>query len=274
MDDSINRFDRQSFLGINSDATLAATTIGLVGLGGGGSHFAQLLSLIGIGGYINCDPDFFDFPNLNRHPGGTIADAKERRPKVAIAERVIRGSQPDARIFSHEGTWHEVADQLKQSDIILGAVDSFSEREQLERFARRYLIPYIDIGADVILDPSGGFFIFGQIILSVPGAPCLRCCNFITDDNLAKEAQKYGAAGGRPQVIWPNGVLANTAVSLMMKILTPWNEFPLEFKYLELDGNRDTVTPSFWVQQLAGKSCQHHPADETGDPLFDSRRII
>jgi hypothetical protein len=37
-------------------------------------------------------------------------------------------------------------------------------------------------------------------------APCLRCCEFITDEQLEREAERYGAAGGDPQVVWPNGV--------------------------------------------------------------------
>ena len=37
----MSRLARQSFLGPTSDAILEAATIGLVGLGGGGSHLAQ-----------------------------------------------------------------------------------------------------------------------------------------------------------------------------------------------------------------------------------------
>jgi hypothetical protein len=33
-----SRLDRQSFLGPNSEATLWNATVGIVGLGGGGSH--------------------------------------------------------------------------------------------------------------------------------------------------------------------------------------------------------------------------------------------
>jgi hypothetical protein len=46
-------------------------------------------------------------------------------------------------------TPHAAVDDLKLCDVIMGAVDDFKEREQLERFARKHLIPYIDIGMDV-----------------------------------------------------------------------------------------------------------------------------
>ena len=58
-----------------------------------------------------------------------------------------------------------------------------------------------------------GFLISGQVILSMPGHPCMRCCGFITDERLKQEAERYGAAGARPQVVWPNGVLASTAAA-------------------------------------------------------------
>lgn len=34
---------------------------------------------------------------------------------------------------------------------------------------------------------------------------------------LELEAQTYHAAGARPQVVWPNGVLASTAVGLVIQ---------------------------------------------------------
>jgi len=112
---------------------------------------------------------------------------------------MIRGLQPHARIIAVRDTWQHATEQLKTCDIIMGAVDGFAEREQLERFARRYLIPYIDIGMDVHDLGKDGFLISGQVILSTPGSPCLRCCGLITDDRLKEEAGKYGAAGSRPR---------------------------------------------------------------------------
>jgi len=104
--------------------------------------------------------------------------------RTAVAERVIRAVQPKARIISVKASWKEAAGKLKFCDVIVGGFDTYGEREELERFARRYLIPYIDIGMDVHELPDSQFLISGQIIVSVPGKPCLRCCNFITDERL------------------------------------------------------------------------------------------
>ena len=54
----------------------------------------------------------------------------------------------------------------------------------------------------------------GQIILSAPGGPCMFCMHFLTDEKIGREVANYGAAGGRPQVVWANGVLASTAVGI------------------------------------------------------------
>lgn len=270
----MSRLDRQSFLGLDSNSILEAATIGIVGLGGGGSHAAQQAAHMGVGGYVNVDPQTIEGTNTNRLIGGTLADVDAELPKTAIAERLIRGLQPHARIVSVRDRWHAATDQLKTCDVIIGAVDSFKEREQLERFARRYLIPYIDVGMDVHDLGKKGFLVSGQIILSTPGAPCLRCCGFITDDRLKQEANRYGAAGGRPQVVWSNGVLASTAIGLMTQILTPWYQDSLVFVYLEYDGNKGTVSRSAHMDALKERICPHHPPDETGDPLFDIRKHL
>ncbi len=270
----MSRLKRQQFLGTSCDAVLAAATIGLVGLGGGGSHVAQQLAHVGIGGFVLVDPDTIDYGNTNRLVGGTLADVKADAPKTEIAARQILGINPAARIIKVKDSWHDATVALKGCDIIMGGIDSFSERDQLERFARRHLILYIDIGMDVHDIDVNGFLIAGQVVLSSPGHPCLRCCGVVTEEKLSLEAQKYGAAGGRPQVVWPNGVLASMAVGLAVGLLTQWHRKHREFVFLTYDGNKGTVVPSPKMAMLAGFGCPHHPAAETGEPLFDIRKHL
>ncbi|MDF0523310.1 ThiF family adenylyltransferase [Bradyrhizobium yuanmingense] len=270
----MSRLDRQSFLGPNSDAILEAATIGIVGLGGGGSHVVQQTAHMGIGGYVNADPDIIEDTNTNRLIGGTLTDVAEARSKVSIAERLIRGLKPNGRIISVKADWHHAVEDLKLCDVIVGAVDGFREREQLERFSRRHLIPYIDIGMDVHDLGKKGFLVSGQIILSTPGGACMRCCGFITDERLEQEAKLYGAAGARPQVVWSNGVLASTAVGLLTQVLTAWYPNPPSFVFLDYDGNKGTISRNQRLELLKTHVCPHHPSDETGDPLFDIRRQV
>ncbi|HXI84567.1 MAG TPA: ThiF family adenylyltransferase [Verrucomicrobiae bacterium] len=269
----MTRFDRQSFLGVDSESILTASTIGIVGLGGGGSHVVQQLAHLGVGGFVLVDPDHITDTNTNRLIGGTLADVETETKKVVIAERQIRGLIESPRVFPVPDSWHLATGALKQCDILIGCLDSFVEREQLERFARRHLTPYIDIGMDVHNLGAKQFLISGQIILSLPGKPCLRCVELVTDDRLSEEANRYGDAGSRPQVVWPNGVLASTAVGLVVQLLTPWFEKPAEFVYLDYDGNRSTVTPNIRMELFKKKTCNHHPPNEVGDPLFDVRKF-
>lgn len=96
---------------------------------------------------------------------------------------------------------------------------------------------------------------------------------FITDELLAAEAQQYGAAGGRPQVIGPNGVLASTVVGLFMSTLMPWAseaERPIFVKY---DGNAARVFPSNRLKHLSSGKCGHFSGpDDIGDPFFGRDR--
>ncbi len=98
----------------------------------------------------------------------------------------------------------------------------------------------------------------------------MRCFNFLRPELLEQEAQDYGQAGGRPQVIWPNGALASTAVGLFMKLILPWNkQIRVGSLMFDYDGNRDTVILSPRMEALSGVVCQHFGAlHDIGDPLW------
>jgi molybdopterin/thiamine biosynthesis adenylyltransferase len=262
------RLDRQSFLGSDSTDILDACHVAIVGLGGGGSHINQQLAHVGVGNSAIFDPDRVEETNLNRLIGGTEEDAAQERSKVFAAERLTRGVNPWAHVVSYKGKWQDHADELKASDIIFGGVDSFTEREQLEALARRHLIPYIDMGMDVH-SIGDTFSIGGQMAISMPGGPCLRCLGIITDQRLKQEAQRYGAAGGKPQVVWPNGILASAAVGMFVKLVTPWEKeikFPI---LLEYDGDAQTLMPSNKLDYLSGQCTHFEGLQNIGDPFFE-----
>jgi molybdopterin/thiamine biosynthesis adenylyltransferase len=231
--------DRQSFLGSDSDTVLGARRVGIAGLGGGGSHVAQQFAHVGIGSFVVADPDAMEDTNLNRLVGATRADIRRKTLKVDIAERVIKGIRPDAEVLRIADRWQARGDLLKTCDVIVGGLDSVRAKDELDAFCRRHLIPYVDMGMDVH-GAAGQHLIAGQVVLSSPGTPCLRCMGLVTDKLLEREAAKYGNAGGNPQVVWPNGVLASTAVGLSMQILTPWHPVPVESAFLE----STTATPA------------------------------
>lgn len=259
---------RQSFLGPNSEETLAKSSVAIVGLCGGGSHVAQQLAHVGIGALLLVDHDVADDTNLNRMVGLTAADVEAVEPKVNVLNRLITSVNKGARVQSFQMRWQSCADHLKHCTAIFGCVDSYTERDQLERFARRHLIPYIDVGMDVHGN-NGQHHLTGQIIVSLPGHACMRCMGFLNEHALTKEAQKYGAAGGKPQVVWPNGVLASMAVGQLITLLCPWHPDLLPSLYLDYDGNRFTVTPNHRMVHIDQSECSHFSGrDALGDVVW------
>lgn len=258
---------RQSFLGPNSDRVLEASRVAIVGLGGGGSHIAQQLAHVGVGDFIICDDDRAEDSNLNRLVGATQEDVVTSAPKWKIAKRGIKAVNPCARVQAVSAKWQEQHALLRDRDIIFGCLDKYRDRAELETLCRRYLIPYIDIGMDVS-EGENGFVISGQMILSMPGCACLRCFGFVTDDLLAREAEDYGAAGGRPQVVWPNGILASLAVGTFVHLMTPWHTRHSAGAYLEYDGNSQTINTSNRLFAVAGKTCHHYGQVDLGDPFW------
>jgi hypothetical protein len=195
--------------------------------------------------------------------GLTAGDASRRARKVDVIEALVKGINPSVRVRKYPNRWEEVQDSLKNCTVIFGCVDRFDQREALERFARRYLIPYIDVGMDVH-ETVSGYLLAGQVIVSLPNHPCLRCFGLITEERLAQEAAKYGAAGARPQVIWPNGVLASTAVGKFMQLLLPWSNTSEPVLYTEYDGNRDILRPSNVIAAIK-RPCIHFDSRAIGD---------
>jgi molybdopterin-synthase adenylyltransferase len=131
------------------------------------------------------------------------------------------------------------------------------------------MIPLIDIGMDVNAI-AGGFIICGQVALSLPGMPCLRCMGLLNEHEMKQEAERYGVAGGRPQVIWPNAVLASTAVGCLMQLVTPWHTSLNSCLLMEYDGNSQTVTPSNKIPYFP-EQCPHFEGIENlGDPFWAS----
>ena len=192
--------DRQSFLGQRSPQTIQAARIAVIGLCGGGSHVSQQLAHIGFSNILLVDHDRADDTNINRMVGLTANAVANKAYKTDVIAREIMAINPQANVQKMTCKWQECEQILRECNAIIGCVDSFGQREQIERFSRRFMIPYIDVGMDVS-GQEGRYFITGQSILSLPGHACMRCMGFLTEEVLAREAGKYGAAGGKPQVV-------------------------------------------------------------------------
>lgn len=263
-------FSRQSFLGARSAEILSNTRVAIAGLGGGGSHIAQQLAHLGVGHLSLIDPDRAEPSNLNRLIGATQKDIDDHKPKVEIARRLILAVRPWAEVIIEQKLWQDADHLVKEAHVIFGCVDGYQQRDYLESAARRYGIPYIDIGMDVTEIDEDNYAVSGQVIMTRPGGPCMRCIGFITDERLSQEEDRYGDAGANPQVVWINGTLASLAVGEFVKLITPWFRVNEPFTWLELDGNGQTVMRSQQPRHMPKFDiCPHHGGrDGLGDPFF------
>ena len=263
-----NNVSRQSFLGSMAEEEFTEQKIGIIGLCGGGSHIAQQLAHIGFRNILICDYDVVDETNLTRMVGSRPSDADNAELKTTVVQRTIKDINQEIFVETVNSKWQEQAEKFRGCSVIFGCVDSLSARDELERFCRRFLIPYIDIGMDVH-SMANGFSISGQVALSLPEQPCLRCMVILRDEELAKEHARYGAAGGRPQVVWPNGVLASTAIGQFMTLILPWNQDQEPELLMEYDGNRHSIRESSRSPYLKKMTCSHYcNVGQLGDPFY------
>ena len=246
-----------------------------MGLGGGNSHVAQQLAHAGVGHFVLADADRISLTNLNRLIGGTWWHVLKRTAKVVIMKRMILAINPKARVEIRDcKQWQLAGDELKRCEVIVGGLDNVRGKDELDAFCRRFLIPYDDQGMDVHkLGGGHGHLVAGQVVLSEPGSPCLRCMGIVTDAALAESSRKYGAAGGRPQVVWSNGVLAALAVGLVVHMVTPWSRRAKRGAYPAYDGNSGLVTEAERFRRWSA-SCTHYPNVAVGDMTFDIRKYM
>lgn len=260
-------YKRQSFLGASSSSLLCQIRVGIVGYGGGGSHIGQQLAHVGVVNTVIYDDDKIEGSNMNRLVGAWFTDIKKALLKTVIAKRVIKKILPASKVVAINSRWQTDPEFLQGCDIVVGTVDTYAERQQLETECRRYLIPYIDIGMDVFPAGEKGYEIPGQVILSMPGAPCMQCFGFLTEEKLGKEAARYGAVGGNPQVIWPNGVLASTAVGIVADLITGWSGEDKRTVYLAYDGKLGVISNHIRIR-YSPKDCIHYPLKQSGPVRF------
>ena len=263
------RYSRQSFLGDHSDEIIAHRTIGVVGVGGGGSHIVQQLSHLGFKKFVLYDPDIISLSNLNRTVEATEKNVEDKTKKIEIAGRVVKSLHKDASIRAIGKRWQTEPEPLRECDLVFGCVDQHQERHELEISMRRYLIPYIDIGLTVVHYKPRPPFMSGHVFLSMPGKLCMWCLGILSESKVAEEAKGNGATGSQPQVVWANGVLASTAVGIAVDLITGWTQKTSRIAYLTYEGNAGVLKPSTRLNEIdLTKQCHHHQLVKIGDPFL------
>lgn len=212
-------------LGPDGQARLAAARVGIVGLGGTGSHVAQQLLHLGVGTLVAIDPDHVEMSNLSRLVGATKDDVRQRRTKVEITHRLAAGLGHETRLIARAGDVRDdkVARSLLNGvDIIIGCTDTQWSRLILNAVAFSYYIPLVDLGVELQAQGAMG----GRVTVAGPGENCLWCLGVIDQERLRAEQSPphLRAAQQRlgyipdldvpaPAVVSINGVIASLAVS-------------------------------------------------------------
>lgn len=203
---------------------LATGRVGLIGVSGGGSHVGQQLIHAGIGTLVAVDGQLVEDTNLRRLVGARRRDV-DVTFKVYVPRRLARDVRPTVRVIAiaEDFPSERSLAQLRNVDVLIGCVDGWDVRDDLNSFALEYRIPYVDIGA-VIMPPTAGLGVrvSGQIAIVVPGGPCLRCMGLVTDarvEEARRRRQGYLVDGPEPQVVSINGTLASEAVTATMMLL-------------------------------------------------------
>ncbi len=248
------RYDRQVRLfGADGQRSVASSSVGIVGLGGLGSHVAQQLAHLGVLSYTLIDSDHVSISNLNRLVGATSADAANTIAKVEVAERQIQSIQASAsvqRVRDLESAPSARA-ALRSSTIVFGCVDNDEARLGLTDLCARTNKPYVDISTEIATD---GSWYGGRLVWTSHGTGCLVCRGELdqhalaqaqmTDAQRAADDRIYGVARGDlggtgPAVISINGVVASLAVTEFIAWATGLRA-PIPF--LTYRGDLGTVT--------------------------------
>jgi molybdopterin/thiamine biosynthesis adenylyltransferase len=206
---------------------LAAASVALVGLSGGGSHCTQQLAHQGFGRFFLIDDQDVEAGNRGRLVGSRFRD--DGRRKSAIAQRTIKDIEPDAKAIrvDHRSSHPDAIAAIASADLVIACVDTFAARAEINALCRRYGVPMIDVGMTVTSDGERLTTAVGQVVLTVPGGPCMRCLPLVSDAVLAAEAERHrpgydetDGAPGDPQVISMNGVLASQAANVALALVS------------------------------------------------------
>ncbi|QDF98767.1 tRNA cyclic N6-threonylcarbamoyladenosine(37) synthase TcdA [Azoarcus sp. DD4] len=125
---------------------LAASHVCVIGIGGVGSWAAEALARSGVGRLTLIDLDHVAESNINRQ--AHALDATLGQAKVqAMAER-IHGINPQARVGTVEDfvTPDNVADLLKDFDLVVDAIDNVRAKVAIAAHCRRQRLPLLMAG--------------------------------------------------------------------------------------------------------------------------------
>lgn len=191
--------DRQIRLfGEKASLQVSGFRCGIAGGGATGSALLPLLLRLGVKEAIQFDRDIVDETNLNRLHGARRSDVEAEMPKTNIHSRTVSEAGLGMTLVTLDAwageptTW----DSLKACDVIFCCTDDHAGRMFLNRFARFYGIPVIDVGLAMQRRSDTACDLFARVSTLVPGHPCLLCGGYIDPQRAREEALKRNDPSG------------------------------------------------------------------------------
>ncbi len=256
-------FDRQGLV-VGEQSRLARARVAVVGLCGGGSHVVQQFAHSGVGTIIGIDADHCEKTNGHRNISMRPTDSLKKVKKTAVMDRLVKsiGNGSSFVVVNARVPEPAALEALKTADVIVGCVDNLHARADLQEVAWRYLIPYIDVGANIrALNGDADaprVSIGGNVFVLIPGGFCAWCCGFVSDEKLDEERDGrrdrsyFQNKKGEAQVVSFNGIVASAAVGEVLQLLAAYRGASLDPAKLmlpegtqrgalKLDGRRGTL---------------------------------
>jgi len=204
-------YDRQARLfGDAGQHILARTKIGLIGAGGAGSLLGEYLGRLGVGSFVIADPERAELSNLPRLTAARRADAlawlagealpawlrsiamRFAAPKVNLAKRNILRANRHAHVNAIFGDFLEadIAAEFADCDYLFLAADTMRARLLFNAIVHQYLIPGVQVGAKVRVDPKTGEVLdaFSVVRPVTSESGCLLCNRLINSAKLQEES--------------------------------------------------------------------------------------
>lgn len=229
------RYSRNELLfGTEGQKRIGEAKVGIVGLGGLGSHVGQQLAYLGVLDYVLVDADEVTGSSLNRLIGARAEDVGTK--KVMVAKQLIETIQAEARVVPTEALLPADAafEALADRCYVFGCLDEDLPRLQLTDFTTQRGITYVDTASDVFSEGE-----YGGRIVTARGDGCLFCLGEIDQEELRRASlsadqrraddEIYGVsrdalAEAGPSVVSLNGVVASLAVNEFMVAVAGMDE--------------------------------------------------
>lgn len=227
-------FNRQAVFGEKFQKQLGQMKVTLIGCGGIGAIFAEMLGRLGVKNWILIDGDRLETVNLNRMPGATPEMVEQQMYKVEYVKELIKQIYPTGswvRTISRAIELHKTDNEIGASDLIVVATDNHYSRQVAQELALKYMRPLVCLGTHIDIKSNGRPRMYCRVTVPpLGGGWCLMCGNIINLQRAAlesapQEIERLATQAGYiegvadPAVFWLNSICASTGVGVIQGML-------------------------------------------------------